>query len=470
LPVLPATHTQNYKNVEIFLMTKIIHRLIPFTILLAAYTLILTSSLFLIFEKTYENKAYPQTFVAGVNVSGMTQNEIQNFFNKKSPIEKTKHLIFKFEGKEWATNTDKLEFKFDSEKMAEIAIKSGRTLNPFKKITSTLQTKNIKPEYSINEYKIKSFIGQIQDQINVEPEDALFTFDGIKVSAFKLSKNGLSVNDSQIKNDIWNGIESKNDISSFNIKTVVVIPKIQNENSNNLGIKELIGSGISYFPDSIPSRIFNINLASAKFNGVLIKPGEVFSFLKTVGNITKLEGYKEAYVISEGKTVLGDGGGVCQVSTTIYRAALFAGLPIVERTAHAYRVHYYEPPIGFDATIYQPSGPDLKFKNDTGHYILIQTIFDPNTQSLTFNFYGTSDGRVAQISDPTILSTSPAPDTKYQDDPTLPKGIEKQIDTAHDGAKVFFTRRVLRGNKILIDEKIWSNYIPWAAVILRGTK
>jgi vancomycin resistance protein YoaR len=451
-------------------MTKIIHKILPATIILAIYLFSLCLALFFIFEKTYKNKAYPQTFVAQVNVSGMTKNEIINYFDSKKPLEKTKHFIFKFEGKEWATNSDELQLKFNSKIMAETALKFGRNLNPLEKITVAFRKKTVDPIMQLNEKKLNGLIGSIQDHVNIEPEDALFSFDGVRVSAFKLSKNGRKINTDQIKNNIWDGIKNKNTISKFNIETIVDNPKIQNENSNDLGIKELIGQGISYFYDSIPSRIFNIELASTKFNGILIKPNETFSFLKTVGNITRLEGYKEAYVISDGKTVLGDGGGVCQVSTTLYRAALYAGLPIIERTAHAYRVHYYEPPIGFDATIYQPYGPDLKFKNNTGHHILIQTIYDPINLSLTFNFYGTSDGRVTQISDPTIVSTSPPPPTKYQDDPTLPKGVEKQIDTAHPGAKVFFTRKVIKNNKILIDEKIWSNYIPWAAVILRGTK
>jgi vancomycin resistance protein YoaR len=451
-------------------MTKFIHNILPYSLILAIYLTVLCLALIFIFEKTYENKAYPQTFVANINVSGMTKEEIEKYFNNKNPLEKIKHLIFHFEGKEWATNSDKLEFKFDSKKIATDALKFGRNLNPIEKITVAFRKKTVKPEYIIDEKKLNEFIGRLADEINIEPEDALFSFDGTRVSTFKLSKNGRKIDINKLTKDIWNGIYSKNNISQFNIKTIIDPPKIQNENSNDLGIKELIGQGVSYFYDSIPSRVFNIELASSKFNGVLIKPGESFSFLKTVGNITKLEGYKEAYVISEGKTVLGDGGGVCQVSTTLYRAALYAGLPIIDRTAHAYRVHYYEPPIGFDATIYQPSGPDLKFKNDTGHHILIQTVFDPINLSLTFYLYGTSDGRVAQISDPTIVSTSPAPPNKYQDDPSLPKGVEKQIDTSHPGAKVFFTRRVLRENKILIDEKIWSNYIPWAAVILRGTK
>src|SRR5205085_743367 len=128
--------------------------------------------------------------------------------------------------------------------------------------------------------------------------------------------------------------------------------------------------------------------------GVLIAPGQVFSFSKAIGEVSSFTGYKQAYVIENGKTVLGDGGGVCQVSTTLFRAALNAGLPIVERHPHAYRVQYYEEDSGpgIDAAVYVPS-VDLKFKNDTGHHILIQAYADVENLRLTFDLYGANDGR-----------------------------------------------------------------------------
>ena len=123
---------------------------------------------------------------------------------------------------------------------------------------------------------------------------------------------------------------------------------------NDLGVKELVGSGYSTYSGSIENRVFNVSHGASKINGVLIPPGETFSFNKTVGDITAATGFKQAYVIKSGRTVLDDGGGICQVSTTLFRAALNAGLPIVNRTAHAYRVGYYEQgfPPGIDATIY----------------------------------------------------------------------------------------------------------------------
>jgi vancomycin resistance protein YoaR len=461
-------------------------KILIFIAFLCVYTILLLATVRIVYEKIYEGKIYPQVYINKVNATGWTKKETEEYLreinrtNTPTSHASTISFILNFEGREWATDTNKLKLQYDAKKMADTAYEAGRKIhglvpNLEEKINLFLYPAHINPSYMIDEEALNNFINEIKKDINIEPEDALFNFDGVRVSAFKFGKDGRKVDEENIKKTIFDavstmGTASKNRLYKINISTLVVKPRIGNESAHNLGINELIGRGVSYFYDSIPSRVYNLTLAASKFHGVLIKPNGTFSFLKTVGSITKLDGYKEAYVIKGGKTVLGDGGGVCQVSTTAYRAALYAGLPIVERVPHSYRVGYYEPPVGFDATIYQPGGPDLRFKNDTGNYILIQTFVDEQNMSLTFDFYGTSDGRVIQISDPVVVSTSPSPATKYQDDPALPVGTEKQIDTAHAGAKVYFTRRVVRGNDILINEKVWSSYIPWAAVVLRGTR
>jgi vancomycin resistance protein YoaR len=206
-------------------------------------------------------------------------------------------------------------------------------------------------------------------------------------------------------------------------------------------------------------------------NGVLIAPDEVFSFNKAIGDISRYTGYKEAYVISGGKTILGDGGGVCQVSTTLFRAALNTGLPIEERHGHAYRVGYYEQQSspGLDATIYVPS-VDFKFRNDTPQHILIQSYVDPTTLTLTFTMYGTKDGREVSVTTPVIKSQTPAPETRYQDDPTLPKDTVKQVEYAAPGAVVSFSRTVMKDGKVHISDTYTTRYRPWGAVFLRGTK
>ena len=212
-------------------------------------------------------------------------------------------------------------------------------------------------------------------------------------------------------------------------------------------------------------------MAAGRINGILIAPNEEFSFDKALGDVSAFTGYQQAYIIQNGRTVLGDGGGVCQVSTTFFRALLNAGLPITQRRAHAYLVGYYEQdsPPGLDATVYVPS-VDLKFRNDTDNYILVQTQVDPDNQQLFVFLYGTSDGRSVNLTAPVVTGRTPAPADLYQDDPTLAKGIIRQVDYSAEGAKVSFTRIVTKNDKKIISETFVSNYAPWQSIFLRGTK
>ncbi|OGD03519.1 hypothetical protein A3D85_00300, partial [Candidatus Amesbacteria bacterium RIFCSPHIGHO2_02_FULL_47_9] len=296
-----------------------------------------------------------------------------------------------------------------------------------------------------------------------------------RVEEFKPAKPGWVVDEQKTTRDVVNGLkllEGENLLQAeLELAAEEIAPKVDNEDVNNLGIKELIGRGESWFSGSITNRIYNLKKSAETLNGILVAPGEVFSFNKTVGEISAATGYRQAYIIKEGKTILGDGGGVCQVSSTLFRAVLAAGLPIPERTAHAYRVHYYEEKyqVGFDATVFQPA-PDFKFTNDTPAYILIQTEFDEKNKHLVFNLYGTSDGRKVEVSKSRIWDQVPPPPDLYQDDPTLPMGKIVQTEHAAWGAKVAFDWKVTRGDEVLQERTFYSNYRPWQAVYLRGTK
>ena len=332
------------------------------------------------------------------------------------------------------------------------------------------------------EENVLSYVGaKIEPEVNREPQNAVFKFvpdnnpdvPG-KVVEFIPAKNGLTVNTFQLKDKIIASVVSLESSEDKNITLTIPVetklPEITSDKVNTLGINGLIGRGSSSFMGSIPGRVYNIGLASSKLNGVLIPPGETVSFNTVVGDVSSLTGYKSAYIIKDGRTVLGDGGGVCQVSTTLFRAALNAGLPIVERRAHSYRVGYYEQDSapGLDATVYSPT-TDLKFKNDTPAYILIQTIYDAKKMTLVFEIYGTSDGRIATVSKPIITGYSAPPEDLYVDDPTLSAGTVKQIDYKAWGAKSQFNYKVERNREVLIEKTFYSNYRPWQAVFLRGT-
>lgn len=332
----------------------------------------------------------------------------------------------------------------------------------------------IDPKNGYSEAGVEALATTVASQIEREPQNAVFSFSDGKVTEFAPSKPGVALDTEKFVDAIEGKLReletTDGKIANFEIPTKLTEPAITNESVNNLGIRELIGRGSSRFRGSIPTRVYNVNLAATRLNGALIKPGDTFSFNDALGDVSKLTGYKEAYIIKDGKTVLGDGGGVCQVSTTLFRAVLNAGLPIAERRAHAYRVGYYEQDSGpgLDATVYSPT-TDFKFVNDTPAHILIQAYPDTKNLTLVFELYGTSDGRVATTTKPITTGVTPPPEDLYQDDPTLPSGTIKQVEHKAWGAKTVFDYKVERDGQVIYEKTFVSNYRPWQAVYLRGT-
>lgn len=438
------------------------------------------SFILIFFQNTHKNVVYPGVMINGINFGHKTKEDVRSFFaEKNNKIADTKFVFT--DGTESITITAKqLGFGYDENLLSSQAYSIGRTKNLFSDISIISQAYingvNLSPSYHYSDNYLIKVLSPMVKKMTIPPTDALFNFQDGKVVAFRPSSNGQEVDIEALKTDLSSKIPvillaEKPIMITIPLIIKVVEPKITTDKANNLGIKELVATGTSLFQHSIPGRIHNITLAATKLNGVLIAPGEVFSFNKAVGDISAATGYQQAYIIQSGKTVLGDGGGVCQVSTTLFRAVLNAGLPIVERREHAYRVGYYEQDSlpGFDATVYAPS-VDLKFKNDTGNSLLIQTVIDQDAQRLTFLLYGTKDGRQISIEKPVVLSQSPALPPVYQDDPTLQKGVIKQVDFSANGMSTYFTRTVTRNGKIIISDKFVSNFQPWAAVYLKGTK
>lgn len=325
-----------------------------------------------------------------------------------------------------------------------------------------------------NEISLRKKIQSISIKVNRPPQNPEFEMKDGKVIKFSPPLNGHVLNtESALRQiistlqSIENGIKTNRNID---LDIALAKPEVSLGDTNALGINEKIGEAESLFFHSIPNRVYNVSLTSRRLNNTLVPPGKAFSFNNTIGEVSNLTGYKQAYIISEGKTILGDGGGVCQVSTTMFRAALNTGLKILERRGHSYRVGYYEQNAkpGIDATVYSPS-TDLKILNDTPGYILITTDVDPANYHLTIKVWGTSDGRKAEILDQKIWDQVPALPTRYQDDPTLPLGTVKQVDFSAPGAKTSFNYKVTRGEQTLEDVVFNTTYQPWAAVYLRGT-
>ncbi|MHB1317942.1 MAG: VanW family protein, partial [Anaerolineae bacterium] len=167
------------------------------------------------------------------------------------------------------------------------------------------------------------------------------------------------------------------------------------------------------------------------------------------------------------ETVLGPGGGVCQVGTTFFRAAFWGGYPIVERTPHAYRVSWYEPPVGLDAAVFTPY-VDIKFDNDQSTPILIQTEVDRASGKLFFRFYGRAPGRKVTIEGPILGATTPAGEPIVEIDPALASGQRVQVETAHDGVEVTVYRLTEVNGIVVSRERFYSDYAPWPARYREG--
>ncbi len=315
--------------------------------------------------------------------------------------------------------------------------------------------------------------GVINPKFSSEPQNAIFKVENGRAIEFVAAKAGSILDTTDLIEKVQIALlelETSSEKSiAIQVVTQEVRPDVTTEEVNDLGINELLGVGTSKFKGSISGRVHNVNLASSRLNGTLISPGTTVSFNQILGDVSAFTGYKQAYIIKDGRTILGDGGGVCQTSTTLFRAVLAAGLPIVERRAHAYRVGYYEQdsPPGLDATVFSPY-TDFKFKNDTPNHLLIQTKTDLENLALTYEIYGTNDGRVATTTKPITTSQVAPPEDLYVDDPTIPAGRINQIEHKAWGAKVSFDYTVKRGSETIFEKTFVSNYRPWQAVYLRG--
>lgn len=227
------------------------------------------------------------------------------------------------------------------------------------------------------------------------------------------------------------------------------------------GVLRHIASGTSSYAGSPSFRVHNIRVGSARLSGWLLGAGEVFDFNRALGRVSAARGFVPGYVILGDRLSLEDGGGVCQVSTTLFRAAYTAGLEMVERHAHSHQVSYYDPP-GFEATVYAPS-LNFRFRNDTGRALLIQAAWDVKAQTLRFDLFGAIRHDVT-VSAPRISGLRPARPPSFISDATLKPGQVVRIDMPASGMQVLIERQIRgEGGKVRRDVTR-SSYRPWGGV------
>lgn len=327
------------------------------------------------------------------------------------------------------------------------------------------------------ESELENILKTFKEKIDRPAQDAKFVYDAntLKVSEFQPDLDGITIDQQRTHDEVIKALQTIDQGTDQKLITIEV-PKaakkasVTLESLNNLGLKERIGFGESYYAHSIPTRIHNVSHASKIVNNTIVKPGTEFSFNKALGDVSKATGFQPAYIIQSGQTVLGDGGGVCQVSTTLFRALLDSGLQITKRKAHSYRVSYYElnKDPGFDATVFA-GDVDLRFINDSPGHVLLHFETFPDQRYMFVTIYGTDDGRTAEVTEYKKWDARGALPTVYIDDPTLPPGKLVQIDYAVGGIKAQFKHTVKdKEGNVKYENVYYSNYVPWSAKYRRG--
>jgi len=323
---------------------------------------------------------------------------------------------------------------------------------------------------------VSMYVTTVAAAVNIPPEPARITTEDGRVTGFTPPKIGRAVQEDKLIEMILGVIRSRttDKPSGDNLIVPLKTTTISLEGlDSGAGIVELIGKATTPFTGSPRNRISNIKNGVKFLTGTIVPPGSEFSTLGTLGTIDNTTGYLPELVIKGDRTTPEFGGGLCQVSTTLFRAVMDAGLPVTARRNHSYRVTYYEKDgngrvigPGLDATIYEPQ-PDFKFRNDMATPVLIigYVIGD----KATFELYGTKDGRTSEIDGPHTLTTTPSGDPKYIDEPSLAVGVKKQVEVAHPGGSAIATYTITYPDGTEKATEFSSWYRPWPAVYLVGT-
>jgi vancomycin resistance protein YoaR len=321
-------------------------------------------------------------------------------------------------------------------------------------------------QVAVDKEAINAFLQPIAEEIARHPREGRYDYDPEtrQLTILVPAQNGYALDVEAAQNLVAQAcLSSQREVP---LPVYVIRPHVMRADLEALAPLELISEGQSSFEGSRPGRLQNIRVATARFHGVTVPPQAAFSFLDHLGLVTVANGYSQSWIIYGDRTVLGPGGGVCQVSTTCFRAAFWGGYPIEERHPHTYRVSWYEPPVGLDAAAFSLS-VDMRFRNDTDSPILILTKVDEEKAQLFFRFYGEKGERTVHMEGP-ITSNPVEPGAPVlEEDPSLPPGQRRQIEWPHTGIDVT-VHRIIEEDGQETSEEFFSRYEPWPARYLVG--
>lgn len=388
------------------------------------------------------------TYVNNINIGGLTKEEAIKKLNEDNEVESLKLY---YEDKKWNIESHKVDFSYDINETVKKAYQINRRGSFFENLSLTIKSNfnsdnKLKFIVTYSEDKLKSEIEKIAKDIDFGVVNAKINVIGSEIIVEE-DMDGLKVNIEKTIDNIKENVE--NGIFDNEIVVEVVNPDIKKEDLQE--INTVLGSYSTTVTGPVTGRHTNIRLATERTSDVLLMPGETFSYNEHTGLRSAENGYKYAPVIVQGVLQEGLGGGVCQVSSTLFNATLYAGLEYVNLRNHSIPSGYVD--MGRDAVV-SDTGLDFVFKNNLDHPIYIKNYMSGNV--ITCKIYGSSKDK-QNISIATNTDKIEDAPIKKVDDPSLPKGEEKVIEKGRKGYTVSTYRiykdangEVLRQEKVLV--------------------
>jgi len=406
----------------------------------------------------------PGVTVNGINVGNMTQASAQAEIDRKIQSIRSHVVKFGFDGKTLEGSLGDLGLTFSANEALTQAYAIGREGNLIEKAEqrrAALQGVYFELSTAWDGKKLSEALTKMFEPYQVSAHDASFTITPANTMEISKEISGKGIDVATLVAQV-----QKLDISQpqneLKVSSQEEPPKLTAATLEKEKITGLLAGYTTHFNPSQVQRTENVRLAANALDGAVIAPGETFSFNKRVGERTAGKGYQAAYIIVNDEFVEGVGGGICQDTSTLYNTALLADLPITQRTNHDLAITYV--PLGQDATVAWPN-LDLKFRNDSGAYILIRTIM--GNDSLTINFYGQPQpNRQVVIAN---SSTPVPPPVQNVTDNTLSSGQQRVKQEGVQGYKVTSTRTIMVNGKVVKTEALGSSYyVPTPKIIEEG--
>ncbi len=361
-----------------------------------------------------------------------------------------------------------------AESLAELASQANSILRPLilayptpnnKPLSRTLTTAEVanlffveRQGLRLDDQAIAEVLRSVSSRFDRQPLDARYARQTTELVR-RPSQDGYALNLREAKKLLAAAVLDPN-TPQVQLPVAITKPKVSTESLPDPKTLTLLSSSTTRYYGSSRERITNAAVAARKLDGYVVPTGDNFSFNQAVGDISAATGFVEGLIISGGRTIKGVGGGVCQASTTAFAALYRAGLPVVERNQHSYKVRYYDDVLGLDAAVYYPS-LDLKMQNNTPGPIVVRA--SSSGASMTIQLYGVSDGRKVAISSARVLRRTPHPPAKTIFNSSLPAGVSRQVDYAVDGYHVNVVRTI-NGQS----QGLYTVYRPWQAVFEVG--